>query len=111
MTLAPLSRAELARAVASVAAGVPGVARLSIGTGVEAATQYAGGKVQGVRLLPGQVEVHLVLDRLPVWQVVEVAHRAIADLLVDLAEARQVIVVVDELAVDHLPSISFGPGR
>ena len=50
MTAQPVQvdRAVLAAAVAAALARVPGVARLSPGTGVEVATQFAGGKVVGV---------------------------------------------------------------
>ena len=45
-----MRREDLARAVADAVVGVPGVARLSPGTGVEVATLFPGGKVIGLRL-------------------------------------------------------------
>ena len=66
MTAQPVQvdRAALAAAVATALARVPGVARLSPGTGVEVATQVAGGKVVGVAVRDDTVVAHLVVDRL-----------------------------------------------
>jgi hypothetical protein len=61
----------IAQAVASGVAGVAGVARLTSGVGVEAATYFAGGKTVGVVVRQDQARVHIVLSQLPIAQVTE----------------------------------------
>ncbi|MDQ6743328.1 MAG: hypothetical protein M3Z97_10540, partial [Candidatus Dormibacteraeota bacterium] len=51
----------ISQAVSLGVAGVAGVARLTSGIGVEAATYFAGGKTVGVVVRQDQVRVHIVL--------------------------------------------------
>ena len=108
MSLSTLERAGLARAVAAGVVKTAGVARLSPGHGVEAATYYPGGKIQGVIVRDdGSVEVHVVLAALPVADVVERVQRSVEE------GARagcggqprvcRVDVVVEDLMLDRLP--------
>jgi hypothetical protein len=95
-----VDRAVLAAAVATALVQVPGVARLSPGTGVEVATQFAGGKVVGVGL---RDDAYLVVDRLPVDQVARAARAAGEAALADLGVARRLDLVIDDLELDRLP--------
>ncbi len=78
---------------------VPGVARLSTGGMVEAATHFAGGKVVGVLLTPAAVRVHVVVDRVPVSAVGSAAGEAAHRALVRLGDPRPVDVVVDDIVL------------
>jgi hypothetical protein len=98
-----VNRAVLAAAVATALARVPGVARLSPGTGVEVATQFAGGKVVGVGVRDDAVVAYLVVDRLPVDQVAQAARVAGEAALADLGVARRLDLVIDDVDLDHLP--------
>jgi hypothetical protein len=99
-----VDRAVLAAAVATALARVPGVARLSPGTGVEVATQFAGGKVVGVAVRDDAVVAHLVVDRLPVDQVARAARMAGEAALADLGVARRLDLVIDDIELDRLPA-------
>lgn len=105
MTAQPVqvNRAVLAAAVATALARVPGVARLSPGTGVEVATQFAGGKVVGVAVRDGAVVAYLVVDRLPVDRVARAARVAGEAALADLGVARRLDLVIDDVDLDRLP--------
>jgi hypothetical protein len=98
-----VDRAVLAAAVATALVQVPGVARLSPGTGVEVATQFAGGKVVGVGLRDDAVVAYLVVDRLPVDQVARAARAAGEAALADLGVARRLDLVIDDVELDQLP--------
>jgi hypothetical protein len=98
-----VDRAVLASAVASALARVPGVARLSPGTGVEVATQFAGGKVVGVGVRGDAVVAHLVIDRLPLDRVARAARAAAETALADLGVARRLDLVIDDVDLDRLP--------
>lgn len=91
---------ELALAVRDAVTAVPGVSRVSAGTVVEVATQYPGGRVSGVRLAPDDVEVHVVLDRLPLQPVVRQARAAARAVLDRHGDARPVTVVVVDVPDD-----------
>lgn len=108
MTAQPVQvdRAVLAAAVATALARVPGVARLSPGTGVEVATQFAGGKVVGVAVRDDAVVAYLVVDRVPVDQVAQAARAAAEAALADLGVARRLDLVIDDVELDHLPPTS-----
>jgi hypothetical protein len=82
---------------------VPGVARLSGGRGVEAATLYPGGKVVGVVADEQAVRVHLVAGRLPLGPLVAEVRAAVAIVLAGLGAARVVDLVVEDLELDQLP--------
>jgi hypothetical protein len=101
-----VDRAVLAAAVATALARVPGVARLSPGTGVEVATQFAGGKVVGVGVRDDAVVAHLVVDRLPLDQVARAARAAGEAALADLGVARRLDLVIGDVDLDHLPPTS-----
>jgi hypothetical protein len=95
----------IAQAVALGVAGVAGVARLSPGAGVEAATYFAGGKTVGVVVRQDQVRVHIVLGQLPIAEVAERAREAAQRVLRALGAERPVEVVVEDLDVEQLPTI------
>ena len=90
-------REDLAYAVADATTAVPGVARLSPGSPVEVSTQFAGGKVLGVRLLADLAEVHIVANEGPLPQVAERVVAAVAAVLAAAGEPRPVTVVVDDI--------------
>jgi hypothetical protein len=98
-----VDRAVLAAAVATALARVPGVARLSPGSGVEVATQFAGGKVVGVGLRDDAVVAYLVVDRLPVDRVARAARAAAEAALAGLGVARRLDLVIDDVELDQLP--------
>ncbi len=97
-------RGELARAVAAAVASVPGVARMSPGTGIVVATQYAGGTVIGVVLRADAVVAHVVLDRLPVSLVTDPALLAATSALRALGDTRPVEMVVEDIVLEALDS-------
>ena len=99
-----VDRATLAQAVAAGVLAVPGVARLSGGRGVEAATLYPGGKVVGVVADDQAVQVHVVAGRLPLGPLVQEVRAAVAIVLAGLGAARVVDLVVEDLELDQLPS-------
>ena len=99
-----VDRSTLAQAVAAGVLAVPGVARLSGGRGVEAATLYPGGKVVGVVADDQAVRVHLVAGRLPLGPLVQEVRAAVAIVLAGLGAARVVDLVVEDLELDQLPS-------
>ena len=105
----PVNRAGLAAAVATALAQVPGGARLSPGTGVEVATQFAGGKVVGVGVRDDAVVAYLVVDRVPVDQVAQAARAAGEAALADLGVGRRLDLVIDDVELDHLPPTSLPP--
>jgi hypothetical protein len=90
-------REDLAHAAADAALGVPGVARLSPGHGVEVSTQYAGGKVLGVRLGGDRAEVHIVADQVPLPPITDQVAAAVAGVLAAAGEAKPVTVVVADI--------------
>ena len=95
----------ISQAVALGVAGVAGVARLTPGAGVEAATYFAGGKTVGVVVRQDQVRVHIVLSQLPIVEVAERARAAAQRVLGALGAERRVEVVVEDLEVEQLPTI------
>lgn len=92
----------VARTVAARVAGVPGVAGLSGGQGVEAATYYAGGKTTGVVMHEGIVAVHVVVDVLPVGAVAERVREAAEGALAGLGCSARVEVVIEDVLVSGL---------
>ena len=105
-------RETTARAVATAALGVPGVAGLTGGRGaVLAATNFPGGRVVGVQLTPTSVWVHVVLGRLPLDSVADEVRLAVRAALDRLQDARVVEVVVDDIdesVLGGLPAIRGG---
>ncbi|HEV2930422.1 MAG TPA: hypothetical protein VGW74_17190, partial [Propionibacteriaceae bacterium] len=85
-----VDRSTLAQAVAAAVLAMPGVARLSGGRGVEAATLYPGGKVVGVVAEDRAVRVHVVAGRLPLGPLVQDVRAAVAIVLAGLGAARVV---------------------
>jgi hypothetical protein len=90
-------REDLARTVADAVLDVPGVAGLTGGPGVEVATLFAGGKVVGLRIGDGAVDVHLVADRIPLHQVAEDAAAAAQRVLSAVGDPRQVNIVIEDV--------------
>lgn len=95
-------RGQLASVVATAVDTVAG-ARRTGGTGVEAATQYAGGRALGVQLGDDQVVVHLVAERLPLDGVVEDVRSAVVGALQARGDTRSVVVAIDDLDLDTSP--------
>jgi len=90
-------REDLARAVADAVTSVPGVARLSPGTGVEVATLFAGGKVVGLRLSGTAVAVHIVADAGPLQAIADEAAAAARRVLMAAGDSRPVNVVIEDV--------------
>jgi hypothetical protein len=101
----------LAQSVAAAAGSISGVARLSGLGAVEAATHFAGGKVNGIRFRDGKAWVHVVIDRLPVSPVAEAVRTAATAALAELGQSCEVVVVVEDLELDHLPPPTVTPIR
>ncbi|GAA2058920.1 hypothetical protein [Williamsia deligens] len=90
------SDAELADAVATAAASVPGVTGLNAGRFGEVATYSTKGRVVGVRLHDhsGEVHIEVTLDR-GVMDTAEDVRRA-----VEAVAGRPMTVVVEDVSVD-----------
>jgi hypothetical protein len=96
------SRGRLALAVAAAVDAVKGVRRpddASFGPG----TQYAGGKVAGIRLADDEIWVHVIAERLPLDPLVEAVRAAALTACRAAGDERPVQVAVDELDVARLP--------
>lgn len=106
MTSGTVDRVALARAVAAGVTRVRGVARLSGGAGVEAATYHPGGKVLGVRVGQDTVTVHIVADQLPLTDLIKQVRRATMTVLAAYTDGRAVDVVVEDLDITSLPARS-----
>jgi hypothetical protein len=104
-------RGAVARAIAAGVASVPGVRRLHPGRGVEAATQYPGGKVVGVELGARRLRVHVVLDLLPVGPVVRRVHAVAGTVLRAAGLPLPVEVVVEDLDGGALQAAASAPAR
>lgn len=88
--------ATLAISIADAVSAVPGVRRLSGGDAIEAATQYPGGKVVGVRL--GEtVQIHLVANLVPLPPVAAHAARTARSVLAKAGDDRPVEVFIDDI--------------
>ena len=98
-----MSRAALARSLRDAVVRVPGVTRLAPGGTVEVSTQFAGGKVPGVRISGPTVEVHIAIGRLPVRQVADEVHEVAAQALRDAGDERPVRVVITDIDTESLP--------
>ncbi|MFC0531719.1 hypothetical protein [Phytohabitans kaempferiae] len=96
------SARELAVAVRDAVSAVPGVGRVGSESTVEVGTQYPGGKVPGVRLVGDTVEVHLVVDRLPLQPVVRQARAAARVVLSAAGDPRPVTIVVTDVPDDFV---------
>jgi hypothetical protein len=99
---------ELAAAVREAALAVPGVARLAPGTGAEVATHFPGGKLVGVRLAGATVQLHLVVDRLPVPPIAGQVERAVRAVLAGAGDPRPVRVVVEDVDQAAFPALPTG---
>jgi hypothetical protein len=95
-------REDLAHAVADAARAVPGVARLYHRSAVEISTQYAGGKVYGVRLLPGLAEIHIVADRGDLRELADDVAAAVGAVLSAAGDPRRVDVVIEDVTTSAL---------
>lgn len=99
--------AEIRAVVTEIRAAVlavPGVTGLSAGTGVEVATQFAGGKVTGVRL-GDPVEVHVEIGPVPIVPVAGQIRVAVRGVLERFGQSASVDVMVDDIALP-MPAIS-----
>jgi hypothetical protein len=106
MSTALARRAQLAAAVAEAVTRVPGVARLSPGSGLEVAVQYRGGKVVGIELTDRRLAIHVVIDRLPLVPVAEAIRRQVDEVLAGWADGETtptVDVVIEDVDLDDLP--------
>lgn len=88
--------ATLAASIAEAVRAVPGVRRLDRGGTIEASTQYAGGKVVGVRLAD-TVEVHVAAGRVPLRPVGEGVAKAARSVLAAAGDDRPVEVFIDDI--------------
>jgi hypothetical protein len=96
-------REDLARSIADAVTEVPGVAALtSADSSVEVATLFAGGKVVGLRLGEDTIEIHIVVNRVPVQPVANEAVAAARRVLSAIGDDRPVRVVVADIALDTL---------
>ncbi|MBA2629875.1 MAG: hypothetical protein H0U84_02490 [Thermoleophilaceae bacterium] len=102
MTNTGADRAALAQAVAAGVLRVLGVARLTGGRGVEAATYHPGGKVVGVVVRDDAVSVHVVARGRSLTRVVEDVRAATREVLSARGRPVPVEVVVEDLELDHL---------
>lgn len=94
---------DLARSIADTVTDVPGVVGLtSADSGVEVATLFAGGKVVGLRLAEDAVEVHIVVDRVPLQPVADEVIAAVRRVLSAVGDDRPVWVVVADVVLDGL---------
>jgi hypothetical protein len=93
---------DVARTVADAALAVDGVAGLSPGRGVEVSTQFAGGKVVGVRFTAGEVTVHIIADQVPLPQVAAEVTVAVRRVLAATGDDRLATVVIDDVVPDAL---------
>jgi hypothetical protein len=100
---AHVERATLAQAVAAAVGAVPGVARLTGGSGVEAATLYPGGKVVGVVVDAHTVTVHVVAGELPLASLIARVRAVVVAVLADLGAGQAVDLVVEDLDLPKLP--------
>jgi hypothetical protein len=86
--------------IAIAVLAVPHVAALSGGRFGEIATYLPGRRVDGIRIRPGQVEVHVVARYGPTMAEVGAAVRAA---VVDAVGPVEVVVGIDDLAVPPAP--------
>jgi hypothetical protein len=96
-------REDLARSIADAVTEVPGVAGLtSADSSVEVATLFAGGKVVGLRLGEDAVEIHIVVERVPMQPVADKAVAAARRVLSAIGDDRAVQVIVADVVLDAL---------
>jgi hypothetical protein len=88
--------ATIATEVAAAVLAVPGVIRLTPGTGVEVATQFPGGRISGIRL-GDPVEVHVEVDPVPIAPVAEQIRNAVREVLGRFGRRLSVEVVVEDI--------------
>lgn len=89
---------QLARAASEAALATDGVNRLGAGLFVEAATYGAGEKVDGVIVMPEEVEIHVVLQYPLAKPIPEVAN-SIRESVGPKVEGRTTTVVIEDLEV------------
>lgn len=91
--------ATVAEQVRTAVLGVAGVAGLHPGTGgVEVATQFAGGKISGIRL-GDPVEVHVGIDPVPIGPLAEQIRDAVRTVLATFGQHPSVDVVVEDIGL------------
>lgn len=91
---------DLARTIAARVVALPGVARLVVGNGIDAATYVPGGKVEGVAVHDDIVVIHVVARMLPVTTVAEAVREAAFATLADMGDRHRVDVVIEDLEID-----------
>ncbi len=95
----PGVRGQLAWRVAAAVDATGGVRR-SGGAGVEVATQYRGGRVQGVRIGDGEIIVHVTAEQLDVRRVGDDVRAAVGQVLTGADADRRIVVCVDDIDLD-----------
>ncbi|MFI6760955.1 hypothetical protein ACIBF5_17650 [Micromonospora sp. NPDC050417] len=100
-------RVALATAVRDAVLAVDGVRELTTGGPVEVATQYAGGKVSGIRL-GDEVEVHVTVEAVPIGPLGERIQAAVRAVLAGAGVDSPVEVVVDDI---DLAALAAQPRR
>ena len=90
-------RQDSATAAAGAALDVPGVARLSAGSGVEVSTLYPGGRTLGIRLTDVGAQVHIVADQFDLNAVADQVRTAVARVLAAAGQPSTVDVVVEDV--------------
>lgn len=98
------SPGDLAQAIATRVVALPGVARLVVGNGIDAATYVPGGKVAGVAVRDDIVVIHVVARLLPVTTVAEAVREVALAALADVGGLHRVDVVIEDVEFN-----GFGP--
>ena len=91
---------QLARAASEAALATDGVNRLGNGRFAEAATYGVGEKVNGVVVMPEEVQVHVVLQyplKHPIPEIAENIRKKVGPEV----EGRETTVIVEDLEVDE----------
>ena len=97
--------------VAAAVDAISGVRRGG-GHGVEVATHYPGGRVVGVSLTSETtVVVHIVAERLPLQDLADEVGTVARAALRSCGDDRAVMVFIDDLDVERLPSRRVGMDR
>ncbi len=91
-----IDQGALAVKVRDAVLAVPGVVRLTPGTAVEVATQYAGGKIFGVRL-GDPVQVHVAVDWVPIAPLAERIRDTVRNILRGVGQSALVEVIIDDI--------------
>jgi hypothetical protein len=88
-------------ALADAVERVPGVG-LRGPSGIEIATQFAGGRVVGIQMTAEAVSVHIVSSRVPLGPVVDEVRAAARRVLTAAGDHRPVAVTVEDVDLDAI---------